>query len=79
MAASGNIFLFRIITKYNNVPVDTGRKFNVHKTFRRRLGRLLNILCTFNESPVSTGVYQRHFLLDLLNESEHEYLNIYVC
>ena len=48
MAASGNIFLFCIITNYNNVPVDTGRKFNVHKTFRRRLWRLLNILCTFN-------------------------------
>ena len=29
-------------------PVDTGRKLNVHKTFRRRPGRLLNVLCTFN-------------------------------
>ena len=36
-------------------PVDTGRKLNVHKTFRRRLGRLLNVLCTFNLRPVSTG------------------------
>ena len=36
-------------------PVDTGRKLNVHKTFRRRPGRLLNVLCTFNLSPVSTG------------------------
>ena len=36
-------------------PVDTGRKLNVHKTFRRLLGRLLNILCTFNLRPVSTG------------------------
>ena len=34
----------------------TGRKLIVHKTFRRRLGRLLNILCTFNLSPVSTGI-----------------------
>ena len=37
---------------FNNVPglnpVDTGRKLNVHKTFRRRPGRLLNVLCTFN-------------------------------
>ena len=33
-------------------PVDTGRKLNVHKTFRRRL---LNVLCTFNLRPVSTG------------------------
>ena len=38
-------------------PVDTGRKLNVHKTFRRRPGRLLNVLCTFNLRPVSTGQY----------------------
>ena len=28
---------------------------NVHKTFRRRPGRLLNVLCTFNLRPVSIG------------------------
>ena len=38
-----------------NFSVDTGRKLNVHKTFRRRPGRFLNILCTFNLRPVSTG------------------------
>ena len=38
------------------VPVDTRRKLNVRKTFRRRPGRLLNVLCTFNLLPVSTGV-----------------------
>ena len=38
-------------------PVDTGRKLNVHKTFRRRPGRLLNVLCTFNLRPVSTGCF----------------------
>ena len=37
-------------------PVDIGRKLNVHKTFRRRPGRLLNVLCTFNLRPVSTGL-----------------------
>ena len=26
-------------------PVETRRKSNVHKTFRRRPGRLLNVLC----------------------------------
>ena len=36
-------------------PVDTGRKLNVHKTFKRRPGRLLNVLCTFNLRAVSTG------------------------
>ena len=38
-----------------NNPVDTGCKLNVHKTFRRRPGRLLNVLCMFNLRPVSTG------------------------
>ena len=38
--------------------VDTGRKLNVHKTFRRRPGRLLNVLCAFNLRPVSTGLLQ---------------------
>ena len=36
-------------------PIDAGRKLNIHKTFRRRPGRLLNVLCTFNVRPVSTG------------------------
>ena len=36
-------------------PVKTGRKLNVSKTFRRRPGHLLNILCTFSLRPVSTG------------------------
>ena len=40
----------------SNIPVDTGRKLNVHKTFRRRPGRLLNVLCTFNLRPASTGI-----------------------
>ena len=29
-------------------PLDTGNKLNVHKTFGRRPGCLLNVLCTFN-------------------------------
>ena len=41
--------------KWLTYPVDTGRKLNVHKTFRRRPGRLLNVLCTFNLRPVSIG------------------------
>ena len=36
-------------------PIDTRRKLNVHKTFRRRPRRLLNVLCTFNLRPVSKG------------------------
>ena len=36
-----------------DTPVDTGRKLNVHKTFRRSSGRLLNVLCTFSLRPVS--------------------------
>ena len=46
------IGIFRTILSF---PVDTGRKLNIHKAFRRRPGRLLNVLCTFNLRPVSTG------------------------
>ena len=38
-------------------PVDTERKLNVHKTFRGRPGRLLNVLCTFNLRPVSAEIH----------------------
>ena len=37
-------------------PVETGCKLNVNKTFRRRPGRLRNVLCTFNLRPVSMGL-----------------------
>ena len=33
----------------------TGRKLNVCKTFSRRPGHLLNVLCTFNLRLVPTG------------------------
>ena len=55
----------------NPNPVDTRRKLNVHKTFRRRAGRFLNVLCTFNLRPVSTGKYAFDlfdcFTMDLCN------------
>ena len=35
-------------SEYTSDPVDIGSKLNVHKTFRRRPGRPLNVLCTFN-------------------------------
>ena len=38
------------------IPVDTGRKLNVHKTLRRRPGRLLDVLGMFNLRPVPTGI-----------------------
>ena len=43
--------------KYLNIPVDTGHKLNVHETFRRCPGRLLNVLYTFSLRPVSAGIY----------------------
>ena len=39
-----------------NSPVDKGRKLNVHKTFRRRLGSVLNVLCTLNLRPRERSV-----------------------
>ena len=43
-----------LITMWS-LPADTGGKMNVRKTFRRRPGPLLNVLCTFNLRPVFTG------------------------
>ena len=57
-------WIFPIMNK--GIPVDTGRKLNVHKTFRRRPGRLLKVLCTFNLRAVSTGM--------VLKNSNHEFL-----
>ena len=37
----------------SDYPVDPERKLNVNKTFRRRPGRLIKVLCTFNLRPVS--------------------------
>ena len=44
-----------MVVNSSRYPVDTGRKLNVPKTFRRRPGRLLNVLCTFNLRTVSAG------------------------
>ena len=43
-------------------PAVIGRTLNGHKTFRRRL---LNVLCTFNLHPVSTGLVCLELLLNL--------------
>ena len=51
-------------------PLGTGRKLNVHKVFRRRLRRLLNVLCTFILRSVSRGnafyfILKAHFVLKI--------------
>ena len=51
-------------------PVDTGCKLNVHRTFRRRPGRLLNVLCTFNLRLVSTGKFYDTRIVDF-NKKYH--------
>ena len=50
------VFFNITLPKSTHNPVDTGRKLNVHKTFRKRPRRLLNVLCTFNLRPVSAGI-----------------------
>ena len=42
-------------SEYTSDLVNIGGKLNVHKTFKRRPGRPLNVLCTFNLRPVSIG------------------------
>ena len=47
-----NVFIKFYVHKYNKykysiwLSVDTRRNLNVRKTFRRRSGHLLNVLCT---------------------------------
>ena len=53
-------------TMLRTVPADTGRKLNVHKTdktFRRRPGRFLNVVCMFNLCHVSTGEWKRESVI----------------
>ena len=50
------LHIFRTPFPKNTLPVDTGCKLNVHKTFRRCRGRHLNALYTFNLRTVSTGL-----------------------
>ena len=54
-ALSNEFFLQKHISIFLYYALDVGCKLNVHKTVRRRSGRLLNILCTFNLYPVSRG------------------------
>ena len=48
-------FFILLVQSISSYPVETGRKLNVHTTFRRRPGRLLNVIYMFNLRPVSTG------------------------
>ena len=41
------------------ILLEKGRKFIVHKTFRRRPGHLVDVLCTLNSRPVSMGSMKR--------------------
>ena len=56
------VFFKKVIKKTNSfiletklLPLVTGCKFDVHKKFKRRAGRLLKVLFTFNSCPVSRG------------------------
>ena len=45
--------LWYTLQQFRFNPVNTGCKLNLHKRFRRRQGRLLNVLCAFNLRPVT--------------------------
>ena len=70
MGEKEKIIIKKIIKIARHKPVDIGRKLNVHKTFTRRPGRLLNVLCTFNLRPVSTG------LVEEVNWFKSKHINI---
>lgn len=43
------------LSHFSQRPMDTARKSNVHKTFRTRLGRLLNVASTFKLYNIFKG------------------------
>ena len=48
-------------------PLKTLRKLNIDKTFRKRPGRLLNVLCMFNLRAVSREYILRHLSIFLVD------------
>ena len=66
------IIQWRDFNHFDNAsPVDTGRKLTIHKTFRRRPGCLLNVLCTFSFRSVSTGSFRSDLLQELSIQNVH--------
>ena len=47
------------------LPLDAGHKLNKHKTFGRRPGALLSVLCAFNIRPAS----KRYDLMSMSDQS----------
>ena len=41
--------------------MDTECNLNVYKTYRKPAGCLLDVLCTFNLRPVSTGMIRKTY------------------
>ena len=52
-------FSEQLLCRTHGCSLDTRRKLNVHKTFRRRL---LNVFCTFNLLSVSRGVCESKYI-----------------
>ena len=64
---SGNFIDGNFPDTSHTILVDTGRKLNVHKTFRTRPERLLNVLCTFSLRPVSTVILKLNLKTPILS------------
>ena len=62
---------YNFFHSYTFHPLDTGRKLNIKKTFKRRPGRLLNVLCTLNLRPVTRG--HSYTFLHLRNFNSYTY------
>ena len=57
-----------------NCPVDTGRKLNVHKTFRRRPGRLMYVQftsCVYGVSSICSFLRYSQLLSPSLTDLPH--------
>ena len=72
-------YTYRKGHSFDDAPLDTGRKSNLHITFRRRPGRLLNVLCTFNLNGMKIEKWgTKRFPTDFSKFSEQLFSNFSV-
>ena len=60
-------------------PVDTGRKLNIHKTLRRRPGRLLNVLMYVQFTSCVYGVQRRAIFMENHGNNKKINLQFHYC
>ena len=61
LVVPASLDIYQNLDESRGFPLDTGLALNVHKSFKRRPGRLLNVLSTFNLPTVSRGLQNEKY------------------